>query len=309
MKPGLIGKVARVVAILLGMILLAAAGLAGFVYFKSQTALNRVYTVKVSEAPAPAGEDAVALGRHVTDTVGCGSCHGDDMGGKVFMDDPEMGRIVPSNITGGKGSRTGKFTDAQWRLAIRHGVGPDGKPLKFMPCQVYYHVNDTELDAMVAYFKSIPKVDRELASTEFGPMARVLYVMGQLPLFVTAELINHGAPRPKDIPPGPTVEYGKYLNLTGGCDDCHGPGLSGGHVHGTPPSHPDFPPSTNITPAGIGKWTEEDFFRAMREGTRPNSTVIHPFMPWYYTANYTDDELRALWMFLKTVPPKPSGNM
>jgi mono/diheme cytochrome c family protein len=304
----MIGKVARGLAILAGILILAVGGLAGFVYSKSQAALDKTYSIKLKPAPIPEGKDAAEKGRHLVETIGCGHCHADDMGGKVFLDDPMMGKAVPPNITGGKGSRTGKLTDEQWVLAIRHGVGPDGKPLKFMPCQVFYNINDTGLAAMIAYYKTIPKVDRELPPTQFGPLARALYVMGQLPLFATAELIDHSLPRPEEIPPGVTKEYGKYLNLTGGCEDCHGPGLSGGKVPGTPPNDPDFPPATNITPAGIGKWTEEDFFRAMREGNRPDQTGIHPFMPWEYTAKYTDEELKALWLFLKSVPPREKGN-
>jgi len=287
----------------------AAGGSLYHVSSKSSEALERVYSIKPAALVIPTDEASVAMGKHLVETLGCGQCHADDMGGKVFMDDPMMGKVVPSNITGGKGSRTGGFTDAQWILAIRHGVGPDGKPLKFMPCQVFYHINDTDLAAMIAYYKTIPKVDRVLPPTTFGPLAMALYVMGQLPLYATAELIPHSAPRAAEVPPGPTKEYGKYLSLTGGCDDCHGAGYSGGHVPGTPPNDPAFPPATNITPTGIGKWSEADFVVSMRDGNRPDGSGIHPFMPWEYTANYTDDELRALWLFLQSVPPKETGNM
>jgi cytochrome c553 len=98
--------------------------------------------------------------------------------------------------------------------------------------------------------------------------------------------------------------YGRYLADVGGCTGCHGPGLSGGRVAGTPP---DFPPASNLTPTGIGHYTEADFFRALREGKRPSGTPIDSFMPWRYTRLMTDEDVRAVYTFLKSVPPREFG--
>jgi mono/diheme cytochrome c family protein len=101
-----------------------------------------------------------------------------------------------------------------------------------------------------------------------------------------------------------TPEYGHYLAITGGCTGCHGSGLSGGAIPGVPP---DFPKARNISPTGIGSWSDEDFFRALREGKRPDGSTINPFMPWNDTKLMTDDEIRALLAYLRTVPPRPDG--
>lgn len=59
----------------------------------------------------------------------------------------------------------------------------------------------------------------------------------------------------------------------------------------------------------MGSWTEQDFFAVMREGKRPNGAIINSeFMPWKATMNMSDDEIRALWLYLRTVPPKEVGN-
>ena len=79
--------------------------------------------------------------------------------------------------------------------------------------------------------------------------------------------------------------------------------LNGGHVSGTPPTFPD---AQNITPAGIGKWTEADFTRALRVGARPDNSAINPFMPWALTSQMTDEELHALWLYIKAVPAVPT---
>jgi cytochrome c553 len=136
-----------------------------------------------------------------------------------------------------------------------------------------------------------------------GPVGRGLYVKGDVAL-VPAELIDHTAAHPAVVLPGVTVEYGRYLVVGGGCGGCHGPGLSAGHVPGTPP---DWKPAANITPEGIGHYTEADLFRALREGKRPGGAPIDPFMPFEDTKNLSDDEIRALWLSLQTVPPKAFG--
>src|SRR6185295_11633236 len=89
-----------------------------------------------------------------------------------------------------------------------------------------------------------------------------------------AEMLDHHKPL-KHVPPvGPTVEYGQYLGMA--CRGCHGAGLSGGPVPGTPPT---FKPARNITMAALEDWSEADFFRAVREGKRPDGAALDPFMP------------------------------
>jgi hypothetical protein len=70
---------------------------------------------------------------------------------------------------------------------------------------------------------------------------------------------------------------------------------------------PDAPPASNITAAGIGSWTEADFARALREGIGSGGRRLNQLMP-YRSLRLTDDELRAVWMFVRSVPPKPFGN-
>jgi hypothetical protein len=71
---------------------------------------------------------------------------------------------------------------------------------------------------------------------------------------------------------------------------------------------PGLPPASNLTPAGIGAWTEADFVRALREGKRPDGSPLNEFMPWKVFRGMTDAEYHALWLYLRSVPPKPFGN-
>jgi len=63
-----------------------------------------------------------------------------------------------------------------------------------------------------------------------------------------------------------------------------------------------------ILGAGIGAWTEADLRRMLREGRKPSGTMIDPSMPWETYAKMTDEEIAAIWLYLRTVPAKPFGN-
>jgi mono/diheme cytochrome c family protein len=198
-----------------------------------------------------------------------------------------------------------EFTDADWIRAIRHGVRRNGQSVLFMPSQEYTGMSDDDLGALVAYLKSLPPVDNPQPASSVGPLGRALFVAGQLPL-LPAEMIDHGATRRASAPSGATVENGAYI--VEGCKGCHGAELAGGKIPGTPP---EWPPAANITPdraTGIGAWTEADFVRALRTGRRPDGRELRSeFMPWKNFAHFTDDELAAMWAYLRTVPARPHG--
>ena len=103
------------------------------------------------------------------------------------------------------------------------------------------------------------------------------------------------------------VEQGRYLTVAGNCKHCHtvpgGAPYAGGVEFVT-----DFGTvySTNITPdreAGIGAWTDDDFVRAMHEGLRPDGTKLYPAFPYPSFTKVTSEDLKAIFAFLKTVPP------
>jgi mono/diheme cytochrome c family protein len=153
----------------------------------------------------------------------------------------------------------------------------------------------------VAYLKQLPAVDREIPPSRFKPLGRILLATGRLELLAAPKTFHEGTAA--SAPPEVSVGYGRYLADVSGCHGCHGPGLSGGHVDG-----PDnLPPAANLTPAGIGAWTQADFVRAIREGKRPDGSAVNEFMPWRSYASMTDAELEALWLYLRSVPAKPSG--
>lgn len=103
------------------------------------------------------------------------------------------------------------------------------------------------------------------------------------------------------------LERGRYLVSISSCASCHtqegGAPFAGGVEFKTPfgAIH-----STNISQnpeTGIGSWSFEDFKRSMREGTRPDGTHLYPVFPYTNYTRFTDDDLQAIYRYLRTVEP------
>jgi mono/diheme cytochrome c family protein len=241
----------------------------------------------------------LARGEHLVQAVGsCAECHGDDLGGKLLMDAGPLGIVYSSNLTSGAGGVATTYGDQDWARAIRHGLRPNLTSLMIMPTEAYARFSDADLSAIISYLKQLPPVDREHGETKLRVVGRALLALNKLPM-LSADLVPAGMEQ-THVEAAVDAEYGKYLATIGGCNGCHGPDLVGGIAAGPPGS----PLSANLTPAGIGDWTEADFFRALREGKRPDGTAISETMPWRFAGRMTDDELRAIWLYLQSVPAK-----
>ncbi|KAA3662412.1 MAG: cytochrome C [Calditrichaeota bacterium] len=285
------------------VVLIIIAGIG--IYVMSNSHFNKKYDIMPETVEIPSDSASVVEGRRLFVTRGCVDCHGENGEGSIFIDNPAPGTVVGVNLTQGEGGLPENYSATDYVRALRHGVGSDGRGLVIMPSHEYTHYNDIDIGRLVAYMQAMEPIDNELPQTSVGPIFRMLVVTGAAPI-LPVEIIDHNAEKPEIIPPAPTKEYGKYLSV--GCIGCHGDDLSGGPVPGLPP---DYPPGANLTPhqsTGIGSWTKDDFFKAMREGKRPDGSEINPFMPWPAMSKMTDTELEALWVYLLTVPEKEFGN-
>jgi len=287
------------IAGLVGVLVLAAVALYAVAWFRSQEAMAKTYTVSDPPLTVARDADTLARGAHLFTTRGCGDCHGKQGEGKLLFDAGPVAKVVPPNIT--VGGRLKGMSPDQIAAAVRHGVAANGRPLVFMPSEDFHEMSDEDVAALVAYLQSLPASANDPGPLEVRPLGRVLWLFGKFPL-LPAEKLDH-SPRTRAAPAmAATAEYGKYLAQ--GCTGCHGGNFGGQHVPGTPP---DFPDSQNLTPAAIGNWQEADFFRAIREGKRPDGSAIKTFMPWQTYAKMSDTELSALWAYLRTLPPVESA--
>ncbi|MCA9531887.1 MAG: cytochrome c [Myxococcales bacterium] len=295
-------KALRWLGRVVGLIVLALVLAVGAVYALSAHRMARTYEVHRPVPPEATGPAAVERGHHVATIRGCNDCHGADLGGRTFIDDPLIARLSGANLT--SGGAGGKLSDEDIVCAIRDAVAPDGRPLLFMPSTEFGHLSESDTADLLAYIRSVPAVQRALPPNRVGPLGRLLFLTGKLPL-LPAELVDHTAALPSEPAPGPTAAYGAYLASS--CAGCHGAGFSGGHIPGTPP---DWPDAANLTPGpgGIGDWSEAQFVTLLRTGHRPDgSSVDTKYMPIALTRHLTDVEVSALYAYLRTLPARASG--
>jgi mono/diheme cytochrome c family protein len=273
------------------------------VYAMSERRLNKTYAIAPKPLVLPTDSVSIARGAHLVQAIGmCVECHGEKLDGQVMFDGP-LGLVAARNLTRGMGGVGSLLTDADYIRAIRHGVSPDGRALMIMPAQDYVHFSDDDLAAVIAYVKSVPPADNVPPDSKIAPLGRALLVAGALPL-LPAERINHAAASPPPVQPGGTKEYGAYITRIA-CKGCHGPALAGGPIEAGDPS---WPPASNLTVSGPTKlWSEADFVKLMRTGRRPDSIPVNAAMPWKNAGRMTDDELHAVWTYLRSLPGRATG--
>ena len=305
---------------LLGVVaLVAGAGLAYL--FARYPAVPAPEDVHIQATP-----ERLARGQYlVENVVGCVVCHADrewtqysapviastkGKGGQRFGYGAEPFVLHAKNITSGG---VGDWTDGELLRAITMGVSRDGTPLfPLMPYPRYARMSREDVEAIVAYLRTLPAVP-----TQTLP-ARTL----DFPL----SLIVRTIPTTPSHRPVPAVAdraaYGEYLVNAAVCADCHTPmddqgaplmgmAFAGGTAFS--PNGIGLVRSANITAdagTGIGTWTEDQFvekFRAFR-GVPPRTLsgaerLQNTEMPWTYYAGMRDDDLRAIYTYLRSLPP------
>ena len=297
-------KPVKILSIALGALAVVVLAAAATVYVASQRVITAKLAIPAEAIPIPTDSLSLAKGKHFVGPISkCVDCHGEDLGGQTVVDAAPMGRWGGRNLTRGAGGIGAQLTDDDWIRAIRHGVGRDGHKLVLMPSEAYNALSPEDLGAIIAYAKQVPPVDRVMPPITFGPVARALLAVNKIPLFM-ADQIDHTKPAVAAPMPGPNASYGGYLAHVGGCAGCHGPTFAGGKIAQGDPS---WPPAANLTPTGLKLYTEESFARTLRTGVRPSGVALNPAMPWKQAGQMTDDEIRAVWEYLRTLPPREFG--
>lgn len=307
--------------------LLATAGMIA-VLLATVAVLTAVRVNRKLDAPYPdvhASRDPALIerGRYlVRGAAHCADCHGapeqraaleagQDVpltGGLEFH--LPVGTFRVPNITPDPETGTGRYSDPEIARILRYGVHADGRMvLPFMP---FADLSDDDLTAVVSYLRVMPPIRHQVA-----PHAPNL--LGQV---AKAFLMKQKAPtRPlvRNVPSEATVENGRYLaNSVGNCVSCHtkidmrtgalaGPLFGGGAVH---ESHSDPTQkfvTPNLTPhprwGWIASWPEEVFVARVHMGKQREGTP----MPWHAFKGMHDDDLRAIFRYLRTLAPAEGG--
>jgi mono/diheme cytochrome c family protein len=167
---------------------------------------------------------------------------------------------------------------------------------------VFDRLSDGDVEALIAYVRTAPAVSKPSRLPELTILGRVVFALAAKPAHAV----------PKGVEPPPAAKLGEYLaNEVCRCSDCHHPRVQHEPVAGKLWSggfrldEPGLPPvlSANVTPdevEGIGRWTKDQFLRAVREGTTPASRKLHEAMPRY---PLTDADAGAVFDYLRAQPP------
>ena len=223
-------------------------------------------------------------------------------GGGSFVIPP--GTIYVPNITPDSATGIGLLSDSAVARTLRYGVRPDGRAA--IPFMEYHEMSDADLVAVISYIRSQPRVRNVVPDHKLSLLGKAVMA------FVMKPIGPSSTPPAESPAPAPTVERGAYLvTAVANCAGCHskrsmvtgaylGPRLAGGdsmETSGTPPLKL-VPP--NITSKGsAGQWTEDEFVARFHAGERiPGSP-----MPWQAFRRMSDDDLRAIYRYLKTVSP------
>jgi mono/diheme cytochrome c family protein len=286
---GLMAALALVVA-------LAALVLAGL-QLGERKAQRRI-DVAAQAVAIPTDAAALERGRYLFASRGCAECHGANGAGRVFVEDGSGLKLAGANITRGQGSVVSAYQPADWVRTLRHGVKPDGHPVRVMPSEDYNRLTDADLGAVIAYVQSLPPAVGNPAVIALPLPARVLYGFGQIP--DAADKIDHGLPPQQPVSEGVTVEHGRYVaNM---CLGCHGAGLEGGRIAGGPP---DWPPAARLAPGEgsviAARYADADgFVKMLRSGRRADGSAI-AVMPFEALAKLSDVDARALHLYLTSL--------
>jgi mono/diheme cytochrome c family protein len=152
----------------------------------------------------------------------------------------------------------------------------------------------------------MPPVDNEMPPSKLSSTGFIVMNIVKAITFLPAELIPHDQTPPPAPEPGVTAEYGEYLSLS--CKVCHGLTLSGGEIPGFPVEWPTPPNLTSGKGSRLPAWGEKGFIDIIHNGEKHGRRINSNYMPWKSYRHMTDNELRAVYKYLMSLPPKDFGN-
>ena len=202
------------------------------------------------------------------------------------------------------------WSDGEIFRAITSGVSKDGSPLfPVMPHPNYGQMDKEDIYSIIAYLRTLKPIQKDIpASTPDFPMNIILNTIPKPANFTT-------------IPDKTNPEiYGKYLFNAAACSECHskaengakieGMELAGGFEFKMPGGLLISPNITQDVETGIGGWTEEAFLNKFKTYSDSNYKAplvekgnFNTVMPWLMYSKMTDEDLKALYAYLKTVKP------
>ena len=265
----------------------------------------------LSAAAPVQAEVSIARGEYlVRGPMGCGNCHtplgptgpvaGAELSGRLVEDTPAFTAWAP-NIT--PAARIAHWSDAELGRAIREGLRPDGSLVgPPMPVSTYRHISDDDLGSIVAFLRTLPAVENETPPSVYNI---------PLPPAYGPPIESVAAPDS-----GVTAEWGGYVVALSHCMECHTPrGPQGelldevgrGGLEFVGPWGVSYAKNITPHPDGIGDYDDDELKAMITKGVRPDGEAMMPPMPYPFLARMTPEDLEAVVVYLRSLPPLPNG--
>jgi mono/diheme cytochrome c family protein len=250
----------------------------------------------------------------VNGVLTCGNCHTPrGPGGVLAMDKQLSGgpqewdtpafKVKGANITPDRETGIGSWSEADIKRALVDGVRPNGTHMApIMPYGFYKVFTTADLDAIVAYLRSVPAVSNKVQAPLYKAALHAETPPGAEKQVAAADLSD-------------PVKRGFYQVTIAHCMECHTPRVDGksdfGNALGKGGEEFKGPwgvaVSRNITShreKGIGAWSDAEIKRAITQGVRKDGTPLKPPMGYPMYARMSDADLSDVVAYLRTVPPK-----
>lgn len=263
-------------------------------------------------------------GEYLVTIAGCTDCHSnrqfqffsgpiqkgtEGMGGAIF--DQKLvglpGTFYAKNITSDTATGIGNWTDAEVLRAITQGISKNGDSLfPIMPYTHFSQLAKQDLLDIVAFIRTLPPIKNEVPARKLMAPISVLFAS------VPNTIEQNAKPSPND-----KIAYGKYLVNMASCQTCHTPvnnkgepgePFSGGLTFNTPGFTVTTANLTSDSATGLGTWTEERFLNKFKTYREEPGYIFDPkekntVMPWSEFAKLNNDDLSAIFAFIKTIKP------
>jgi len=283
---------------------------------------TRQFPVKNLEIRASSEPRVVARGRYlVQGPAHCADCHGARLpsgeppastaalsGGHEFR--LPVGVFRAPNITSDAETGIGRYSDQDLARILRYGVRPDGRAvLPFMP---FAELADDDLTAVISYLRTTEAVRHQVVAHEPNLLGKIVLA------WVIAPVGPKNTPQ-KSAPRGADAENGRYLaHHVANCVSCHtrqdlrtgelvGPLFGGGGEHPARDGSKKTYLSPNLTPdprwGWIEGWDEGMFAARLTSGAGRAGSP----MPWQAFKGLSNDDARATFRYLRSLPKAEGG--
>jgi hypothetical protein len=225
-------------------------------------------------------------------------------GGLSF--DLPVGKFYTPNLTPDRETGIGRFSDQELARVIRYGVMPDNKAA--LPFMDFHDLSDEDLTALISFLRSQPAVRRHIPPHRSNFLGKAVLAFVIKPQGPSHPVIRTSPPM------APTVERGQYLATSvATCSECHtkrnpvdgsyvAAKFSGGGILPIAGDKEHVLVTPNLTPSKTGRitdWDEERFVGRFNAGVG----IVGTHMPWPQFASMTDTDKRAIYRYLRTLPP------